>query len=46
MFKCILFQIYMEKEDFELAKKYCKDNPAYIDQVLVRQAEVHFQTGE
>lgn len=41
-----VWQIYMEKGDFELAKKYCKDNPAYIDQVLVRQAEVHFQMGD
>lgn len=32
----------MEKGEFELAKQYCKDNPAHMDQVLVKQAEMYF----
>ncbi|KDR19383.1 Vacuolar protein sorting-associated protein 18-like protein, partial [Zootermopsis nevadensis] len=35
-------QVYVEKGEFELAKQYCKDNPAHMDQVLVKQAEMYF----
>ncbi|XP_063229884.1 vacuolar protein sorting-associated protein 18 homolog isoform X2 [Bacillus rossius redtenbacheri] len=39
-----VWQIYMEKGEFDLAKKYCGDNPAHLDQVLVKQAEMYFNT--
>ena len=38
----IKFKVYIGKGEFELAKQYCKDNPAHIDQVLVKQAEMLF----
>ncbi|XP_031837327.1 vacuolar protein sorting-associated protein 18 dor isoform X2 [Nomia melanderi] len=41
-----VWQIYVDKGEFELAKQYCKDNPAHIDQVLVKQAEVLFKNKE
>lgn len=41
-----VWQIYIDKGEFELAKQYCKDNPAHIDQVLVRQAEMLFKNKE
>lgn len=41
-----VWQIYVDKGEFELAKQYCKDNPAYIDQVLVKQAEMLFKNKE
>ncbi|XP_011498125.1 PREDICTED: vacuolar protein sorting-associated protein 18 homolog isoform X2 [Ceratosolen solmsi marchali] len=41
-----VWQVYIEKGEFELAKHYCKDNPAHIDQVLVKQAEMLFQNKE
>ncbi|XP_043526809.1 vacuolar protein sorting-associated protein 18 homolog isoform X2 [Frieseomelitta varia] len=41
-----VWQIYIDKGEFELAKQYCKDNPAHIDQVLVRQAEMLFKNKD
>ncbi|XP_050593363.1 vacuolar protein sorting-associated protein 18 homolog isoform X2 [Bombus affinis] len=41
-----VWQIYVDKGEFELAKQYCKDNPAHIDQVLVKQAEMLFKNKE
>ncbi|XP_076620663.1 vacuolar protein sorting-associated protein 18 dor [Colletes latitarsis] len=41
-----VWQVYIDKGEFELAKQYCKDNPAHIDQVLVKQAEMLFKNGE
>ncbi|XP_014607285.1 PREDICTED: vacuolar protein sorting-associated protein 18 homolog isoform X2 [Polistes canadensis] len=41
-----VWQVYLDKEEFELAKQYCKDNPAYIDQVLVKQAEMLFKNKQ
>ncbi|XP_053975095.1 vacuolar protein sorting-associated protein 18 homolog isoform X2 [Hylaeus anthracinus] len=41
-----VWQIYIDKGEFELAKQYCKDNPAHIDQVLVKQAEMFFKNKE
>ncbi|KAK7864534.1 hypothetical protein R5R35_007310 [Gryllus longicercus] len=38
-----VWKIYMEQGEFELAKQYCRDNPAHRDQVLVRQAGVFFK---
>lgn len=37
-----VWQIYVEKGEFELAKQYCRENPAYLDQVLVKEAEMYF----
>jgi hypothetical protein len=39
-------QVYVEKGEFELAKQYCKDSPAQIDQVLVKQAEMYFDSEQ
>ncbi|XP_043280093.1 vacuolar protein sorting-associated protein 18 homolog isoform X2 [Venturia canescens] len=41
-----VWQVYVEKGEFELAKQYCKGNPAHIDQVLVKQAEMLFKNNE
>ncbi|KAL2749921.1 vacuolar protein sorting-associated protein 18 isoform X1 [Vespula maculifrons] len=41
-----VWQVYLDKGEFELAKQYCKDNPAYIDQVLVKQAEMLFKNEQ
>jgi len=41
-----LLQVYVEKGEFELAKQYCRDNPAHIDQVLVKQADMYFNNKE
>ncbi|XP_047356828.1 vacuolar protein sorting-associated protein 18 homolog isoform X3 [Vespa velutina] len=41
-----VWQVYLDKGEFELAKQYCKDNPAYIDQVLVKQAEMLFKNQQ
>lgn len=34
--------LYLEKNEFELAKLYCQDNAAHLDTVLVKQAELKF----
>lgn len=41
-----VWQVYVDKSEFELAKQYCKDNPAHIDHVLVKQAEMLFKNKE
>ncbi|CAK9834118.1 Vacuolar protein sorting-associated protein 18 homolog [Anthophora retusa] len=41
-----VWQIYVDKGEFELAKQYCKDNPAHIDHVLVKQADMLFKNKE
>lgn len=46
MMKHDCLQVYVEKGEFELAKQYCKDNPAHIDQVLVKQAEMYFNNKQ
>lgn len=38
--------MYVEKGEFELAKQYCKDNPAHVDQVLIKQAEMYFNNKQ
>ncbi|KAK2189905.1 hypothetical protein NP493_94g03000 [Ridgeia piscesae] len=40
-----VWQMYLDQEQFELAKKYCKDNPAHTDKVLTKQAEFFFKEG-
>ncbi|KAG8227379.1 hypothetical protein J437_LFUL000387 [Ladona fulva] len=41
-----VWQVYVENGEFELAKQYCKDNPAHMDQVLIKQAEMYFERKE
>ncbi|KAK3930225.1 Vacuolar protein sorting-associated protein 18-like protein [Frankliniella fusca] len=41
-----VWRIYIEKGKFDLAKKYCGDNPAFMDHVLVRQAEMFFENKQ
>lgn len=41
-----VWQVYVEKGQFDLAKKYCGNNPAFLDQVLVKQAEMLFEKKE
>lgn len=37
-----VWHMYLEKNEFELAKKFSRDNPAHMDIVLVKQAELYF----
>jgi hypothetical protein len=41
-----VWQVYVEKGEFELAKQYCRDNPAHIDKVYVKQADMYFSNKE
>lgn len=41
-----VWEVYIEKGEFELAKQYCRDNPVHVDQVLVKQAEMLFKNKE
>ncbi|XP_067005382.2 vacuolar protein sorting-associated protein 18 homolog isoform X2 [Anabrus simplex] len=41
-----VWQIYVDNGEFELAKQYCQDNPAHLDQVLVKQADMFFENKE
>ncbi|XP_014226256.1 vacuolar protein sorting-associated protein 18 homolog [Trichogramma pretiosum] len=41
-----VWQVYIDKGEFDLAKQYCGDNPAHINQVLVKQAENLFNNKE
>ena len=38
-----VWKMYLDKGEFELAKEYCKDNPANLDKVFTRQAENLFE---
>lgn len=38
-----VWRMYLDKNEFELAQKYSQDNPAHLDIVLVKQAELFFQ---
>lgn len=40
-----VWQIYLSKGDFELAKKYCQNNRGNMEQVLIKQAEHLFDAG-
>lgn len=37
-----VWSLYLEKNEFDLAKQYCKDNAAQLDVVLVKQAELMY----
>ena len=37
-----IWRIYLSKNEFELAKQFCKDNPANLNLVLTKQAEFFF----
>jgi hypothetical protein len=37
-----IWKIFLAKNEFELAKQYCKDNPANLNLVLTKQAESYF----
>jgi hypothetical protein len=39
-----VWQIYLDKGEFALARQYCKDNPAYVDKVTTKEAEHLFKT--
>lgn len=41
-----LWRIYSDKEQFDLAKEYCQNNPAFLDIINVKQAELFFSKGE
>lgn len=41
-----VWRIYSDKQQFDLAKQYCQNNPAYIDMINVKQAELLFSKGE
>lgn len=37
-----VWRMYLDKNEFDLAKTYSRDNPAHMDIVLVKQAELFF----
>ncbi|XP_047507228.1 vacuolar protein sorting-associated protein 18 homolog isoform X1 [Pieris napi] len=41
-----VWRIYSDKEQFDLAKLYCQNNPAYIDIINVKQADLLFAKGD
>lgn len=41
-----VWRMYLDKNEFELAQKYSRDNPAHMDIVLVKQAELFFMQKE
>lgn len=41
-----VWALYLEKNEFELAKLYCQDNVQHLDRVLVKQAELKFGLKE
>lgn len=41
-----VWQIYTEKKQFELARKFCENNPAHLDTINVKQAELLFDEGQ
>lgn len=41
-----VWQIHMEKGDYNKAKSYCADNPLHMDIILVKQADELFQTEQ
>ncbi|XP_071954720.1 vacuolar protein sorting-associated protein 18 homolog [Antedon mediterranea] len=40
-----VWRMYLDKGEFDLAKEYCKDNRANLDQVLTKQAQFFFENG-
>ncbi|XP_045497212.1 vacuolar protein sorting-associated protein 18 homolog [Colias croceus] len=41
-----VWRIYSDKEQFDLAKEYCQNNPAFIDIINVKQADLLFAKGD
>ncbi|XP_059179714.1 vacuolar protein sorting-associated protein 18 homolog [Physella acuta] len=41
-----VWQMYLEKNEFDLAKEFCKDNLMHLDKVLTKQAEYLFSNGK
>ena len=41
-----VWQMYLDKEQFDLAKLYCRDNPAHMDKVYTKEAEHFFKIGK
>lgn len=41
-----VWRIYSDKQQFDLAKEYCHNNPAFIDIINVKQAELLFSKGD
>ncbi|XP_049869463.1 vacuolar protein sorting-associated protein 18 homolog [Pectinophora gossypiella] len=41
-----VWRIYCDKEQFDLAKEYCFNNPAFVDIINVKQAELLFSKGD
>lgn len=41
-----VWRLYCDKNEFDLAKEYCGNNPAYLDIINVKQAELLFAKGE
>ncbi|CAH2037062.1 unnamed protein product, partial [Iphiclides podalirius] len=41
-----VWSIYSDKEEFDLAKEYCHNNPAFIDIINVKQAGLLFSKGD
>lgn len=37
-----VWRMYLDKNEFELARQYSRDNPAHLDLVRVKQAELYF----
>lgn len=41
-----VWQIYCQNKQFDLAKKYSKDNEAFYNEVLIKEADVLFNTKQ
>ncbi|KAK7491492.1 hypothetical protein BaRGS_00017321 [Batillaria attramentaria] len=41
-----VWQMYLERGEFELAKRYCQDSRFNLEKVLIKQAEHLFETGK
>ncbi|XP_052749973.1 vacuolar protein sorting-associated protein 18 homolog isoform X2 [Galleria mellonella] len=41
-----VWRIYANKEQFHLAKEYCQQNPAHLDIINVKEAELLFSKGD
>ncbi|CAL1534740.1 unnamed protein product [Lymnaea stagnalis] len=41
-----VWQMYLDQNEYELAKEYCKNNPMHMDKVLTKQANYLFAAGK
>nr|XP_039247799.1 vacuolar protein sorting-associated protein 18 homolog [Styela clava] len=41
-----VWQMFLDDKKFDMARDYCKDNPANLDKVFTRQAEHYFEEGK